>query len=355
MADSIGFNDLWRSVNVAIYGYRIHTVQPQIQRSRRYLQINDVSSVASSEDACDELENRLNGLKELGTLFGSPTYFVSAEEDMVRKEKQDATERIPYFTVLDVTRFGRSITVAVEQGQEADHDGLRSREGDRESIKGKAAVRDSTVIFIFPQEGPYAFMVSEVRGRSYGGERLVQWLSRTTQRDAITFDGAGNKLEAPWLNWNIEPQMDGERLDGILSGSANFAFKLRRRTLNAASQPGSYDLEVVQFGLKQKPIERVLEVLMNIANRAGVGTEAERRARAAEDVLTLVGDDIMDADFTDGELSFDEQGKRQTVNAESIDKLFIYPTGFYRLQPSALKEKSAQVLGRVAVRFGIEL
>lgn len=340
---------------VATYGYRIHTMQPQLQRSRRFLKIEDVSSAAEANDACEQFYADVMALKAAGTQFGTPAFFVSRQEDEARQARLDDAENLPYFTILNTSRTDRSITVTIETGREADHDGLRSRDGTLETMSRRAAVRTSTVIYVFPVEGDYALMLSEVRGRTFVGESLTHWITRRAQRDAVQVDEDDNKSEGPWLNWKLEPRIDGERLDGILNNSADHSLKLRRSTVGSGGTRSTYDIELVQFGLKQTTTERFLEVLMAMSHRIGHGTEAERRAAAASDVLSLVEPDVGGVEFTDGELSFSENGKKQVITSETVDQLFIYPVGTKRLKEEGLRSHSEEVVSRIASMLAIQL
>jgi hypothetical protein len=335
------------------YGYRIHTLQPHVRRTQEWLQLDDVSAAGGDSDPLEQVYTELTALLNV-TKLGTPTFIVDSQHEELRLQEIEDADDVPYFTVLKVHRDGRVLEVIVETGKEADHDGLRSRDGTQEPIKRKAAVRTSSVILLFPSKGDFAIMVSEVRGRTSAGELLMQWVTRTAQRGAFTETEKG-KREDLWLNWKPLPRIDGQRLDGILNGSSEHAFRLRRKTLTAQGMRGGYDLELVQFGLKRTPVEKVLDVLMKMSARRQQGTEQERRAAAAADVLTLVEPNVGGVEFTDGELSFNENGKKQTITSETIDQLFIYPLGSKRPKVAELREKAAPVVQRIAPTLGIQV
>ena len=125
--------------------------------------------------------------------------------------------------------------------------------------------------------------------------------------------------------------------------------------MNAQGTRGSYDLELVQLGLKSTPIEKLTQVLLDMLHRKGSGTEIERRKAAAADVLTLVEPDVGGVEFTDAEISFKENGKTQTVTSETVDKLFVYPPGSQRMKTAKdLRSKAAPVVQRIAPTLGIQ-
>lgn len=336
------------------YGFRVHTIEPRVRRTQEFLTIEDVSDAGGETDALEQVHKELLALTGQ-TKVGAPAYFQSKAEDDARQDAIEKSEDAPYFTLIDVTRDGRVLELLVETGKEADHDGLRSRDGTTQSLKKKAAIRRSTVLLAFPKKGSEAFMVSETRGQSWSGEFVIQWITRTAQRANVVLDADGQrKDELPWLNWKITPRIDGDRLDGILKDSSEHTFRLRRQSVTAQGTRTSYDIELVQFGLKKTPVERVLDVLTNMAERKKQGTEAERRAAAAADVLTLVEPDVGGVAFTDGELSFLEKGKRQTINSETIDQLFVYPLSSARPSPAELRNHAASVIQKIAPTLGIQ-
>ena len=337
----------------AVYGFRVHTMEPHVQRSQEYLSIEDVSAAGGEVDAFDQVHKALLELQAASTQVGYPTFYVDQQHEDDRDARL-AGKELPYFQVTQVDMTGRVIEVTVETGKEADHDALVSRDGTHEPIKNKAAVRTSTVILIFPKKGTMALMVSEVRGRNYAGEFLFQWLTRRAQRAVVTIDAKGNRKEDAWLNWKLVPQIDGNRLDGILSGSADHTLRLRRRTVSAAGTRSSYDLELVQFGLKKSPLTSLVKVLTDMAGRAGKGTAENRRKEAAKDVISLVDADVAGLDFTEAELSFKENGKTQTVNSETIEQLFVYPLGVGRPSLTDLKAKATPVVQRIGPGLGIQ-
>jgi hypothetical protein len=339
---------------MATYGFRIHTIQPHVRRTQDYLKVEDVSKAGGATDALDQLYGEILALQGK-TNVGRPTFFQSPDVDEVRAAELDDEDNLPYFTILSVDKVGRRLEVSVETGREADHDALVSRTGQHEDIKNKAAVRRSTVIIDMPLTGEYGIMVSEVRGRSYAGDVLFEWLTRTAQRAVVSIDDKGNRKEEPWLNWKLEPRIDGERLDGILSNSSDHTLKLRRRSVNSQGTRNSWDMELTQMGLKQTPVEKLLEVLMNMAARRKSGTELERRREAAKDVISLVDSDVSGVGFDDGELTFLEKGKRQTINSETVDQLFVYPIGPKRLTAADLESKSSAVRKRIANALGVQL
>lgn len=337
---------------MASYGFRIHTIHPHVRRTQEYLQIQDVSLAGGKVDALDQVYEEILALQGK-TCVGTPTYYQNEEVESARLAENDKAEDLPYFTVLNVSKVGRVLTVLVETGKEADHDALVSRDGTHQEMKNKAAVRRSNVIIEFPKSGEAALMVSEVRGRSYAGDLLIQWLTRTAQREMISVDGKGNRKEDDWLNWKISPRIDGDRLDGILTGSSDHTLKLRRKTVNASGARTSYDIELTQIGLKTTTVQRLLDVLTAMANRRTTGTENDRRAAAAKDVLSLVEPKVGGVGFDDGELSFLEKGKRQTINSETVDQLFVYPVGSKRPDAHDLRSQSAAIVKRIATGLGI--
>jgi len=329
-------------------------MQPRVNRSQKFLRIEDVSEAGQGADACAEVfrvAQEIEGKLQLG----APTYFVSEEMEEQRESEMAAATELPYFILEEVKRNDRVLEFRVRIGRESDHDGLMGRDGSSEPMRERAAVRRFGVWIVFPSAGDYAFMISETRGRTYVGELLLQWLTRSLQREAVTVNEKGKKNEGPWLNWRLEPRIDGHRLDGILSDSGNHAFRLRRHTVTSAGGRSSYDLELTQIGLKKTSVEKLLDVIMKMNDRRGKGSEQDRRKQAAKDVLSLVDADVAGVEFTDGEISFTEKGKVQTINAETVDRLFIYPLGSKRPSENSLLDAGLEIVGRIAPTLGVQI
>jgi hypothetical protein len=338
---------------MAMYGFRVYTLEPQVRRTKKMLKVEDVSEAGGATGALEAMHEQLLAIQGT-TNVGQPTYFQNALVDASRQADIDKAEDVPYFTVLRVDKIGRTIKVLVETGREQDHDGLRTRAGKQEPIKKKAAVRTFSVAFIVPSNGDAALMVAEVRGRfSSVGEILLQWMTRSAQRANATVDAKGNTNEDAWLNWKPTARIDGDRLDGILNGSSEHKFTLKRQTVSAQGIRGGTEIELIQMGLRKASITDVGAVLMRMAGRKGKGTETARRKAAADDVLTLVEPNVGSVSFTDGELSFNENGKTQKITSETIDQLFVYPTGSKRPDADDLLTQSSKVVERVCKGLGI--
>jgi hypothetical protein len=335
------------------YGYRIHTLEPRLGRARELngaMALEDVSAAGGDTDAFEQFKKELLELQDAKTQLGTPAFYVDEITDAERQAKLDETDGVPYFEVTDVQVEDRRIRVTVETGREQDHDALVSRDGTHEPIERKAAVRGMQVVLLFPQVGPMAIMLSEVRGQTYVGELLIKWLTRRAQHAAVTVNADNRKIVGPFLNWHLTPMIDGARLDGILGHAADPSFRLRRRGVSAAGTRTSYDLEVVQWGLKKTTAEKVFDTILAMAARKGSTTELDRRKAAANDVIQLVDPAVSRSgiEYDDAEISIVEKGKRQTINAETVDKLFIYPLGSTRPKGYQLVKEAAPVVNRIA-------
>lgn len=335
------------------YGYRIHTLEPRLGRAREEngaRPLEDVSDAGGAVDAFDQFKTELLALQDDHTQLGNPTFYVDEVTEAERRARLDEAEGVPYFEVTNVDVEDRRIRVTIETGREQDHDALVSRDGTHEPIERKAAVRGMQVVLLFPTSGAAAIMLSEVRGQTYVKELLIKWLTRRAQHAAVTINEDNRKVVGPFLNWHLTPQIDGARLDGILGESADPSFRLRRRGVSATGTRSSYDLELVQWGLKKTPVERVFGAILAMAERRGSTTELERRKAAAADVIELVDPAVRsgDIEYDDAEISIVEKGKRQTITAETVDKLFIYPLGPVRPKGYRLISEAAPVVNRIA-------
>ncbi|MFK0402531.1 hypothetical protein ACIQTT_09400 [Microbacterium sp. NPDC090225] len=313
-----------------------------------------MSEAADTADACEAVYRAAQALEgELSV--GAPAFYQDPESEEIRQSELEKSDNLPYFLLKSVSLSGRVLKFVVRTGRESDHDGLMSRGGASESMKQKAAVRQLRVWMVFPTAGDFAFMISETRGRGHAGELLLKWITRTLQRESVTINAKGKREEADWLHWKVEPRIDGSRLDGILQDSTDHSLRLKRRGVSSTGERGSLELELVQFGLKQTPIEKIAEAISKMAARRDSGSRAQREVEAAKDVVELVDSDVGGLDFNDGEISFKENGKVQTINAETVDRLFVYPLGGKRPKADAIFGAGSLVVEKIAPTLGVQL
>src|SRR3546814_9020273 len=106
---------------------------------------------------------------------------------------------------------------------------------------------------------------------------------------------------------------------------------------------------------------KVADAISAMRQRSGKGTQYDRRQHAAQDVFGLIDPDVVGPAFTngeiftDGEISFKENGKVQTINAETVDRLFVYPLRGKRPKEKKLLAEALVIVTGIANTLGVQI
>lgn len=341
------------------YGYRLFTIDAYLGRSRNELDFENLSDGGVDSNAVDELERHLRAIDgEL--LFGAATYRndppnPDEEEDEISSK---VTKRHPYLRVRSVARSGQRIQVAVEYGREGDYEYLLSQDGSANiEMRGKATARVYRVWFLIPRKGTSGFVVSETRGRTNAAAVLVHWMRVQNQHQAVSFNSDGARSETPWVRWDVREAFDAHRIDEVLKESSDHAVTLRRRAADGAGNRTSGELRLTQQGIPQSRKDDIKEIISKWWEERGLGRTPERRREAAKQLGTLIGvSDALDKlDFNDGEITFSEKNKTQTISPNTIERLFVYPLGEQRPRDKELLGAALTTLRPMAEDLKIEI
>lgn len=334
-------------LGLTAYGYRLHQVVAHPGHSRRRLPLSKLNRPGESSpvDALELLQEQLGEM--VGRpLVGSPAYVTSKPEPADTAgdgSEAGLAKRKPMLFLRQVSQVGRRLDLQFEYGIEGDYESLLDVSGISSSMKGKAGGRVYRVWILLPQTGDSGVMISEVKGRTYVGEVLFRWLRCLNQNEAVTFDGAGNQVEQAWTRWMAHAMFDPERFSRVEQEATGFALTLTRHSKKASGEPDEGTVKVRESGIGVDRIEGVMAVMLDWWNNRYKGTKEERSRHGAEAVEALVHVGLND-EFDDGEISFKENNKQQTITPNTVDRLFIYPLGDVR--PS-----SESVLGAAKTRL----
>lgn len=312
------------------YGFRIYEMTAHQGRKIPPIDLSSLKVCGVSSSALDELHRHLTSLRGI-LLVGPANYRLEPfDPDDDSSLSSNVTKKHPYLQITNVERQAERIDVTVEYGREGDYDILLSRDGSpRLELKQKAAARAYRVAFLVPPHGVRAVMVSETRGRSTAGEALMHWLRVRNQHEAVTFAANGDREEAPFVRWSVEPLFDENRIDDILSESSDHAVTFKRLATDAASNPNGGYLRLTQQGI---PVSKMADLKATIRkwwDQRKSGDKAAKGVEAAKDLGVLLGrSEVVDKlEFSDGEVSFLEKNKTQTITPNTIERLFVYPLG----------------------------
>lgn len=315
------------------YGFRLHQIVAHPGRSQRKIPLSKLRRTSDPDTEIDSLQLLREELQALVNipLVGSPSYITNApglsDDGRLGDDAELSTKkRQPMLFLRKVAQDGRRLDLQFEYGVEGDYDALLDIDGTSAPMTGKAGGRTYRVWLVLPATGDHGIMISEVKGRTYVGEVLFHWLRCRNQNAAVSFDGTGAKIEQPWTRWMAHPMFDPERFGRIAQDATAFTLTLTRHAKKPNGEPDEGTVKVRESGLSTDRVPAVMEVMREWWLNRSKGTKDERSKHGAESVEALVRVGL-DDEFDDGEISFKENNKQQTITANTVDRLFIYPLG----------------------------
>ncbi|WP_157480212.1 hypothetical protein [Leifsonia sp. Root227] len=324
-----------------------------VGRSRKQLPFDDLSAGGRDSTAADEIARHLRTLQDK-LLFGAAVY-QNSPDDLDLPE--DVTKKYPYVRVKTVARDGERVMVRVEYGREGDYEVLLSSDGSQDiQLKGKATARTFRIWFIAPETGSDGFVVSETLGRTYAAQVLVHWLRVLNQRESVSFNEAGDREEDPFVRWHLVEAFDGHRVDDILNDSKDHSITLRRRSSDSGANRHRGELKLTQQGVPVSRVDDLKGIIRQWWEDRNAKSLDKTRA-AARDLGTLIGaSDATDKlEFNDGEITFLEKNKTQTISPNTIERLFVYPLGERSPSDKELLATALETLGPIAEDLKIEI
>lgn len=340
------------------YGYRIFTLSAFKGRGRTALDFGDMSEGGVPTSAAVELENHLARLKD-ELLFGAPTY-ISEVEDLEPKDPDKLRKEIkshPYLVIRKVARSGQRIKVEVQYGREGDYDILLSQDGSQPvQLTGKAPSRTYRIWFLAPSVGESGFVVGETKGRTYAATALVHWLRVQNQQANVSFDEDNERVEDDWVRWDVREAFDKNRIDEVLRESHDHSVTLKRHSIDGAGNHFEGDLKLSQQGIPISKLDDVKAIIRKWWDNRNEKTP-EKRKEAAAELGTILGMSSATSSlgFNDGEITFREKNKTQTISPNTIERLFVYPLGEIAPSNKALLNAALATIGPIAEDLQIEV
>lgn len=300
---------------MALRGFRLYTVEATIARTRGRLEF----ASKTWPDPLNDLHAQLQALE--GRTFVRDATYVPKEPDEEGSEHLPA--RTPVLRVDSVRRRTSSVEAAVSYGRIGDYGFALSADGEPDfPLRRHAASRPYRVIIHLPKAGTSGAMVSEVVGRTHAGEMLLKRLSVENFRRAEQ-----EADDTHWLRWLPNGIFDEGRIEEVLTTGAIEGLRLRRRAVNAAGVRTSQDLYLTQNGIParhvsdaRKMVAKWLRRHLDIKSGKADGTRDTVSA-----LVELVDGEVGDLGFTDGVLTFRDDGKVQSLGPSNLDKILTYP------------------------------
>lgn len=324
------------------YGFRLFLVEVHLGRKHAPMELDDLLEAGRLGPAVEELHRHLLDLQDR-LLFGPATYRTApledGEDDEVETDKRN--KRHPYVRIHDVTRQANRVDVSLDYGREGDYELLIRQDGSEASLRRSASTNPFRLTFYFPRVGTQAVMISETRGRTSSGLALLNWLKVKNQHEAVGWDRNGDRTEEPWVRWSADPMFDERRIDSIIRDGSDHSITLKRHKIDAAdNRHTDGGLKMTKQGIPIGRIEDLRNTLRKWWDERALVDKVKKSSTAAHDLGVLVAPtEVLDKlSFDDGEITFDENGKTQTIDPNTIERLFVYPVGESRPSLEELRE-----------------
>lgn len=349
------------------WGFRLYWIEARPTTKRNKLPL--AGSELVPEASFSEFVASLRAAKDSGLFAGEPSYprasqpeaDLSVTEVPNADDGSDEDRRLPHIVIEDVVAFARRVDVVVRYGREGDADIATDREGGRISMKGLAGTKKFRVSIYWPEEGPYAGVVGETRGRTHVVARLCQLISvQNARRAAAKYEAdpaASDSDEIAWVKWWPTAITDPERVAEVIDKGQQISVRLRRGSALAKGGRGSGELELTQSGIALEKKQLLTKVVLGwLAKKSGKAVGSDERFKLEQ----VLDDDVSGLGFDDGEVKIDEKGKPQTITPQTVDQIYFYPLS-KQLPDNALRKEGVHRLAGLARRekltleFGLDL
>ena len=196
-------------------------------------------------------------------------------------------------------------------------------------------------------------MACETKGRTQAGEALMHLLKVENQHLAFTASATGGDPEK-WLRWGCKSIFDPGRIQTIMRDSEKHAIRLRRKSHGVSGAPKNGDVILTEQGIPVSSIMPVVGIIKKWWDGRGTGTAESRSKDAADELGSLVSVNVSGIDFNDGEITFQENGKTQTITPNTVERLFVYPLGDQPPSDDDLRQFAAGRLAGMEPRLGVK-
>lgn len=300
---------------MALRGFRLYTIERTIARTRGRLEFGG----DLQPSPLDDLHEQLLAL-EGRTFVRDATYVATAPDE---EGSDHLPARTPVLRVDWIRRRASSMEAAVSYGRIGDYGFAMSADGDPDfPLQRHAASRPYRVVIHLPRAGTMGAMVSEVVGRTHAGELLLKRLSVENFRRAAQGPDDGH-----WHRWLPNGIFDEGRIEEVLTTGAVEGLRLRRRAVGSSGVRTSHDLYLTQNGIPARHVDAARRMVSRWLKRhldikSG---KADGGHDAVSALVQLVDGEVEGLNFTDGVLTFRDDGKVQSLGPSSLDRILTYP------------------------------
>lgn len=230
----------------------------------------------------------------------------------------------PYMILLGYRRRDRVIEAVVSSGHYGDRDNLVSSDGKSEPIRDRATGNEFVVRLSFPEESSTFYMVSQIRGRSEAGTRLLENIAYAYHLKVSVIDGGVVIEKDAWYRLRSKPMIDAERFSAVTDETNVESLTLKSKGIVNGRRIGE-DVTVTarlsKKGLKDAAMKILRQWIDNFSHNHDMHNKDGGKAVAAIFPEGYIKDN---GEWDDGQITFSENNSPVTVSAETVGRLFTY-------------------------------
>ena len=230
----------------------------------------------------------------------------------------------PYMILLGYRRRDRVIEAVVSSGHYGDRDNLVSSDGKSEPIRDRATGNEFVVRLSFPEESSTFYMVSQIRGRSEAGTRLLENIAYAYHVKVSVIDGGVVIEKDAWYRFRSKPMIDAERFSAVTDETNVESLTLKSKGIVNGRRIGE-DITVTarlsKKGLKDAAMKILRQWIDNFSHNHDMHNKDGGKAVAAIFPEGYIKDN---GEWDDGQITFSENNSPVTVSAETVGRLFTY-------------------------------
>lgn len=310
------------------FSYRLYKVEVRRCNERKAM----LEGKLAGQSMADFMYNQMQELSH--PQMREPSVVI-APEDLQPNASIDDISGKPCFCVKDCRRFGDVLVASVAYGRYGEMEWLFDRSGRTEDIREKAASSLYEVRIAFPRTSQgetdknVCYMACKMNGRSEQGRNLLQYISYVHHRSISKVPPDNPEVTVPdgeWYKFVATPVIDPNRFDAVIASAQPQKITLEMRSADGFGSRASQSMALTVSDINLAWRFRVGKILKKWIKAVQRGLSLGK-PQAAQDLAKLIpkGMSIPKKMLRNGAITYEENGHTKTVNAETVDQLFVYP------------------------------
>jgi hypothetical protein len=329
---------------MAIYGYRLFTVQLRRGTTRQQMDFADCDSLHFA----DRLILVLDSMRD--KVWVPPERIDSGDDDAVESIADSAAARRPALRVERVERRENVVLVEARYGHVSSHDlALRhprfSADGPDVDLRNTAPAPRFRVVIAMPPSGVVGIIGTETISRASAHVTLMRALRTTAQAGVTRTAADGTVATGAW--WQLAHTIkltDPEHLLTMIRNAQASKIILKREARGPARQQDSSGYELVALHLKPRQVRRLERLVKDWAEAKNNGTPVDA-ATGARALAEIVGSQAETLDVDEGEVVIDQNGETKRLGPGLDDEVFTYH------QPNGIRSSDRDLVGLMRDRI----